>query len=119
MENAFDMGVMASFAVFSVNSSAPAIIVVSSCVKSPPFPACMYTHYSITRLKSSKGKAVICMLDHGDQNIGLDIETIVKLEKSACPSITAEKSLSNLFFVTIGCILLCSRMTTANEGSNS
>ena len=29
-ENAFDMGVMASFAVFSVNSSAPAMIVVSS-----------------------------------------------------------------------------------------
>lgn len=40
-ENAFDMGVMASFAVFSVNSSAPVIIVVSSCVKSPPFPAYM------------------------------------------------------------------------------
>lgn len=38
-ENAFDMGVMASFAVFSVNSSAPAMMVVSSCVKSPPFPA--------------------------------------------------------------------------------
>lgn len=29
-ENAFDMGVMASFAVFSVNSRAPAMIVVSS-----------------------------------------------------------------------------------------
>lgn len=29
-ENAFDINVMASFAVFSVNSSAPAIIVVSS-----------------------------------------------------------------------------------------
>jgi hypothetical protein len=38
-ENAFDMGVMASFAVFAVNSSAPLMIVVSSCVKSPPFPA--------------------------------------------------------------------------------
>ena len=29
-ENAFDMGVMASFAVFSVNSSAPVMMVVSS-----------------------------------------------------------------------------------------
>lgn len=38
-ENAFVIGVMASFAVFSVNSSAPAIIVVSSCVNSPPLPA--------------------------------------------------------------------------------
>ena len=38
-ENAFDMGVMASFAVFSVNSSAPVIMVVSSWVKSPPLPA--------------------------------------------------------------------------------
>lgn len=33
------IGVMASLAVFSVSSSAPAIIVVSSCVSSPPFPA--------------------------------------------------------------------------------
>lgn len=33
------MGVIASFAVFSVISSAPPIIVVSSCVKSPPLPA--------------------------------------------------------------------------------
>ena len=38
-ENALDMGVMASFAVFSVSSRAPAMIVVSSWVKSPPFPA--------------------------------------------------------------------------------
>jgi len=29
-ENAFDMGVMASFAVFSVNSRAPVMMVVSS-----------------------------------------------------------------------------------------
>jgi hypothetical protein len=33
------IGVMASLAVFSESSSAPAIIVVSSCVSSPPFPA--------------------------------------------------------------------------------
>jgi len=38
-ENAFDMGVIASFAVFSVNSSAPVMIEVSSVVRSPPFPA--------------------------------------------------------------------------------
>lgn len=38
-ENAFDMGVIASFAVFSVNSSAPVMIEVSSFVRSPPFPA--------------------------------------------------------------------------------
>ena len=38
-EKAFDIEVIASFAVFSVNSSAPAIMVVSSWVKSPPFPA--------------------------------------------------------------------------------
>lgn len=35
-----EMGVMASPAVFSLNSRAPAMIVVSSCVSSPPFPAC-------------------------------------------------------------------------------
>lgn len=34
------IGVIASLAVFSVSSSAPAIIIVSSRVNSPPFPAC-------------------------------------------------------------------------------
>lgn len=34
-----ESGVMASLALFSVSSSAPAIIVVSSCVSSPPLPA--------------------------------------------------------------------------------
>lgn len=34
-----DMGVMASLAIFSDSSSAPAMIVVSSCVSSPPLPA--------------------------------------------------------------------------------
>lgn len=38
--NAAEIGVMACAAVFSVNSNAPAMIVVSSCVNSPPFPAC-------------------------------------------------------------------------------
>lgn len=33
------MGVMASFAVFCVSSNAPVMIVVSSWVNSPPFPA--------------------------------------------------------------------------------
>lgn len=37
--NVSDIGVMASLAVFSLSSSAPAMIVVSSCVSSPPFPA--------------------------------------------------------------------------------
>lgn len=48
MENAFDIWVIASLAVFSVISSAPAIIVVSSCVKSPPFPA--YQHKIICQI---------------------------------------------------------------------
>lgn len=34
-----DIGVMASFAVFSASSSAPAMMVVSSTDSSPPFPA--------------------------------------------------------------------------------
>lgn len=38
-ENTLDNGVMASFAVFSVKSKAPEIMVVSSWVNSPPFPA--------------------------------------------------------------------------------
>lgn len=42
MEKVSDIGVMASLAVFSVSSSAPAIIVVSSCVSSPPLPACFH-----------------------------------------------------------------------------
>jgi hypothetical protein len=33
------MGVIASLAVFCVISKAPEIMVVSSCVNSPPFPA--------------------------------------------------------------------------------
>lgn len=40
MAKVSDIGVMASLAVFSVSSRAPAIIVVSSWVSSPPFPAC-------------------------------------------------------------------------------
>jgi hypothetical protein len=39
IENISFIGVMASPAVFSESSSAPAMIVVSSCVNSPPFPA--------------------------------------------------------------------------------
>ena len=39
MANVSDIGVMALLAVLSLSSSAPAIIVVSSCVSSPPFPA--------------------------------------------------------------------------------
>lgn len=39
-----EIGVMASLAFFSVSSSAPAMIVVSSCVNSPPFPACLQAH---------------------------------------------------------------------------
>lgn len=38
-ENTLDKGVIASLAVFSVKSRAPEIIVVSSWVNSPPFPA--------------------------------------------------------------------------------
>lgn len=38
-ENALDKGVIASLAVFSTMSNAPLIIVVSSSVRSPPFPA--------------------------------------------------------------------------------
>ena len=44
-----DMGVMASLAVFSVSSSAPAIIVVSSCVSSPPFPAYTIQTWLVSR----------------------------------------------------------------------
>lgn len=36
-----DIGVIASLAVFLVSSSAPAMIIVSSRVSSPPFPACI------------------------------------------------------------------------------
>lgn len=39
-----EIGVMASLAVFAVSSSAPAMIVVSSCVNSPPFPAFLQAH---------------------------------------------------------------------------
>ena len=36
-----DIGVIASLALFLVSSSAPAMIIVSSRVSSPPFPACI------------------------------------------------------------------------------
>lgn len=38
-EKVLDIGVIASLAVLSVMFSAPVIIVVSSSVSSPPFPA--------------------------------------------------------------------------------
>lgn len=38
-ENTLDKGVIASLAVFIVKSRAPEMIVVSSWVNSPPFPA--------------------------------------------------------------------------------
>lgn len=49
-----DIGVMASLAVFSLSSSAPAIIVVSSCVNSPPFPAYYRVTSDIRAEKRSK-----------------------------------------------------------------
>lgn len=50
IEKISDIGVMASLAVFSLSSSAPAIIVVSSCVSSPPLPACIILTKSIIRV---------------------------------------------------------------------
>lgn len=38
-ENVSDIGVIATFAVFRVKSKAPAIMLVSWCDNSPPFPA--------------------------------------------------------------------------------
>ena len=56
-----DMGVMASLAVFSVSSSAPAMIVVSSCVSSPPFPACYRLISDISgRIWKQKREAKVC-----------------------------------------------------------
>nr|GMD51701.1 hypothetical protein Iba_chr11bCG4810 [Ipomoea batatas]GMD58580.1 hypothetical protein Iba_chr11fCG6910 [Ipomoea batatas] len=48
-----DMGVMASFAVFSASSSAPAMMVVSSIDSSPPFPA-----YTKTRTHNISGNTI-------------------------------------------------------------
>jgi hypothetical protein len=51
-ENTDSIAVIAWDAVFSVSSKAPAIIVVSSCVNSPPFPAWKLPHQVIQQTNS-------------------------------------------------------------------
>lgn len=56
IEKVSDIGVMASLAFLSESSSAPAMMVVSSWVNSPPFPACSQSSpcrsYQATESKS-------------------------------------------------------------------
>ncbi|WRX11399.1 hypothetical protein QQP08_003886 [Theobroma cacao] len=54
-----DIEVIASIAVFSLSSSAPAIIVVSSRVNSPPLPACVRVR--MRYFAASKGREGRCL----------------------------------------------------------
>lgn len=51
MAKVSNSGVIASLAVFSVSSRAPPMIEISSCDRSPPFPACLPANVSNMTLR--------------------------------------------------------------------